>query len=110
MAERKFSELDDYIAAWGLPTAHERLARRAQASMAEIRAFYDAIVPQLDDIIGFLNGFPVDDIPEQYRPLAWTALAACEIDDAVNIWHAPNLDFASDMRTWRVKESQYDYR
>lgn len=95
---------------WGLPTAHERLTRRTEATMVEIEDFYQAIVPRLEEIITFLNQFPVEQIPQQFLPLAYTALAACETDDAVNVWKSPALDIATDMRTWRVKESFYDYR
>lgn len=110
MSQTDFSELNGFVAQWGLPTAHERLVRRTEAPMAEIEHFYQAIVPRLDDIITFLNQFPVDAIPDEYLPLSYLALAACEIDDAINLWKAPTMEYGSDMRTWRVKESLYDYR
>lgn len=110
MSQSDFSDLNEFVAKWGLPTAHKRLARRTEATMGEIESFYQAIVPRLEDIISFLNQFPVDGIPQEFLPLAHTALAACEIDDAVNVWKSPALDYATDMRTWRVKASFYDYR
>ena len=110
MSQPDFSDLNEFVAIWGLPTAHERLGKRSDATMGEIEIFYQAIVPRLEEIITFLNQFPVDQIPDEFLPLACTALAACEIDDAVNIWKSPTLDLAADMRSWRVKESLYDYQ
>ena len=110
MPQPEFSGLNEFVAGWGLPTAHERLIKRSEASMAEIESFYEAIVPRLEEIITFLNRYPVDQIPRDYLPLAYTALAACEIDDAVNVWKSPTLDLATDMCSWRVKESLYDYQ
>lgn len=109
-SNRKFPELDEFVNSWGLSTAHERLVRRSNATMDEIRSFYDAITPKLEEVIDFLNEFPIDKIPEEYLALSYTALAVCEIDDAVNVWHAPVLDYSSDMCAWRVKTRKYDYQ
>ena len=110
MSKADFSDLCEFISQWGLPTAHERLAKRMEASMDEIERFYQAIVPQLEAIIEFLNQFPVDRIPREHLPLAYTALAVCEIDDPVHVWKAPALELSADMRAWRVKENYYDYQ
>jgi hypothetical protein len=109
-SNKKFTELEEFVAAWGLPTAHERLIKRSNATMAEIQSFYDVVTPRLEEIIDFLNQYPIDDIPEECLSLSYTALAVCEIDDAVNVWHAPALDFSSDTCSWRVKKSKYDYQ
>ena len=109
-SNRKFAELEEFVSAWGLSMAHERLIKRSSATMAEIQYFYAAITPRLEEIIDFLNEYPVDDIPPEYLPLSYTALAVCEIDDAMNVWHAPVLDLSSDMCSWRVKKRKYDYQ
>jgi len=105
-----FSELTPFIEIWGLESAHARLDRRSTASMDELVAFHRAIVPRLAEIIDFLNQFPLDEIPDEHKPLAYAALAICEVDDPIHLWKAPNLDLFSDPRLWRVKESYYDYQ
>lgn len=110
MSTPDFSDLQPWIAAWGREDAHERLRIRVAATLAEQQAFHAALVPRLEAIIDFLNRYPLDAIPPEHRPLAWTALAVCEVDDAVNVWKAPVLPHASDPSTWRVKQSPYDYR
>ena len=105
-----FSELGPFIEKWGLETPHERLEHRSTATMSELTAFHEAIVPRLREIIEFLNQYPVDEIPEQHLPLAYAALAVCEVDDAVHMWKAPNLDMYSDPVGWRTKTSYYDYK
>jgi hypothetical protein len=64
---------------------------RAASTMDEIRAFHDAMLPRLRDAIAFLNRFPVTDIPEEHRPLAWAVLAMCEIENPVYKWQGPRL-------------------
>lgn len=104
-----FSELQEFIDEWGHGDAHQRLNRRSSSDFSDIKRFYDAIVPRLGEIIEFLNRFLVDDIPEEYKPLAYMALAACEVDDPVNVWNASELTYNSNAKDWRVKKSFYDY-
>ena len=110
MSTTDFTELQPFIAQWGLASAHDRLHKRMSANMDDLRAFHSAMVPRLEEIIEFLNQFPVDDIPAEHQPLAHAALSVCEVDDAVQIWNAPTLGLSSDARTWRVNGSFYDYR
>lgn len=104
------SVLQPFIDKWGHETAHARLTERMTSSMEELEAFYAAILPRLKEIIDFLNQYPIDDIPEDYRPLAYTTLAVCEVEDAIKVWKTPALELSSDLRTWRVKKSYYDYQ
>ena len=110
MTSPDFSDLDRHVAEWGLETAHARLHKRVSGSLEEQQMFHAAIVPRLEAIIEFLNQFPLTAIPAEHLPLAYTALAVCEVDDAVSQWHAATLGIASDPRTWRVKEHFYDYQ
>jgi hypothetical protein len=100
--------LEAFTREWGLDTAAKRLAKRAGSSIEEIRAFHEAIVPRLQELIDFLNTFPVEEIPAEYRALGFTVLAALETDDPLHIWRRPNLKRASDMRSWYTKTSLYD--
>ena len=104
-----FTDLQEFIGEWGHADAHQRLNKRSNADFSDMKRFYDAVVPRLGEIIEFLNGFPVDDIPEEHQALAWMVLAACEIDDPVNIWNSSELTYNSNAKDWRVKKSFYDY-
>ncbi len=70
-----------------------------ESSIEELRAFHDAIVPRLKELIDFLNTFPVQEIPQQYRPLSYAVLAALATDDAVHIWRRPTLTRSPVPRT-----------
>ena len=105
-----FSDLSGFIGTWGLETAPERLNNRSTANLSEMQAFYDAVTPRLEEIIEFLNQFPVNEIPEEFRPIANMALAVCEVDDAINLWKLSELEYISDPYSWRTKSSYYDYQ
>ena len=105
-----FDDLQKWIELWGLPHAHDRLARRVDSELSDLQAFHEAVSPRLETIIDYLNQFPVDGIPAADQPLAWMALAICEVDDALHTWKANNLDFISDPVSWRTKSAYSDYR
>ncbi len=105
-----FSDLKPYIERWGLPEASQRLRQRVEAELTDLQDFYAAVSPELESIIQYLNQFPVEEIPEADRPLANMILALCEVDDAIHVWKASNLDYISDPVSWRTKTSFNDYR
>jgi hypothetical protein len=107
MTSSNFDDLKDIINIWGLETPHQRLQKRSSSSLPELRAFYDRIVPRLEDILNFLNQFPLHGIPEEYKKLGYTALATLEVDDAINLWKRPTLELAHDIRDWKTKKSFY---
>lgn len=103
-----FSALQRYVATWALPTMQERRNRRLMSTLDELKEFHAAMLPHLEPIIEFLNQFPVDDIPQEHRPLAWLTLAMCEVDDPVCKWRSVTLDEALDPRKFTLKKSFYD--
>ena len=101
--------LDAHKAEWGNADAHQRLSKRSDADYSDIKKFYAAVVPRLEQIMEFLNQYPVNDIPDQFKPLAYMALATCEVDDPVNIWGSSELMYISNAKNWWVKRSFNDY-
>ena len=103
-----FADLEPFVRAWGLPTTHDRTVKRLNSSFAELESFHVAMIPRLDEIIKFLNQFPLDAIPERHQALACTALAMCEVDDAVSQWRAPTSPAAVRPLRFSLKKSFYD--
>lgn len=94
-------------AQWGLPTTAERVAKRTASSMDEIRTFYDAMLPCMEEILEYLNQFPVDALPEDAKPVARTALAMCEVDNPVR-WKSVTLPSGFDVQSMVEKSNFYD--
>jgi hypothetical protein len=46
-----FAELEDYAQTWCLATETERWSARVSASMPQLRDFYDAFFPRLEEAI-----------------------------------------------------------
>ncbi len=104
-----FSELAPFVATWGLPTSVARVARRTGSSMEEIHRFHEAMLPRMDEVIRYLNSFEISSIPEEDLPLAYAALAMCEIDNPVR-WGEVCLSSGYDVLNMLEKETLYDSR
>ena len=105
-----FSELDPFLQIWGLPSSADRVARRATSSIDDLNAFYDAMLPRLEEVITYLNQFPPHEIPAADKPLADAALAMCEVDNAVRKWQAPTLSSGVNILGVIEKKTLYDSR
>jgi hypothetical protein len=76
---------------WALATERERTARRQAASMSEIKAFYDAMVARLKEILNYLNDFPQEDIPPDVQRLFFLSLSLAEIAPAIENFGQPSV-------------------
>ena len=87
---RKFVELQAY-ADWALPTELQRNAKRCASKMSDIQAFYEAIFPQMEAILEYLNGFPLDSMPLPEQRLLYMALSLAEVANAVELFKEPGV-------------------
>ena len=72
---------------WALEGERARTAKKVASSMAEIRAFYDAMMPRLDEIIAYLDGVPGgDERPAPAQRLYLLALSLVEISNLVELY------------------------
>jgi len=92
-----FAGLAPYLD-WALPTEQERHFRRVGATLPEIRAFYDAVMPQIHAIAAHLDTFPgadPDALPPPERSLYNLALAFMEASHPVDLnWQRTDIDDA----------------
>jgi hypothetical protein len=94
MSERqlpeRFQHLEPFLS-WALATERERAARRHATDMAEIRAFYDAMLSRLGEILAFLEEFSAEDIPAEVNQLFLLSLSLAEIAPAVENFGQPGV-------------------
>lgn len=108
MTTPDFSDLTPHIETWGLETRSERVNKHLTSSFEEIKVFHDAIAPRVEEILVFLDQFPVDAIPDEHIKLSYALLALAEIDASVNSWKSAILPYMADPRLWTLKSSFYD--
>ena len=76
---------------WALAKESERRAKRLSSTMDEIQAFYDAIFPQMEAAVAYLNQFPLDLLPEGTQQLYYLTLSLVEVTSAVELYHQPHI-------------------
>lgn len=81
----QFSELKPFVD-WALPTELERSAKRCASEMSDIQAFYGAMFPQMEAIIEYLNGYPLNGMPLPEQRLLYMTLSLAEIANAVELF------------------------
>lgn len=83
---------------WMVPTDRERVERRLSVPFAEVKAFYDDILPELDRILPYLQMRPPTDISQEDANLLNLALSLVEISNAVEIYNQGPVMDGGDLR------------
>ena len=93
-----FEALDPLVARWALPTEQTRYEIRLATPLAELRDFYSAIHPRMDEVMLHLAEFPADDLtalPDATRRLYRLALSYFEASHPIELhWKNQDLDNA----------------
>lgn len=71
---------------WALEPERARTEKREASSMAEIRAFYDALLPRLEAMIRYLEDFRDCDMPAPARNLYLISLSLVEVANLVELY------------------------
>jgi hypothetical protein len=84
-----FEALAPFIDRWAVDTTAARLHARSTASMAEIRAFYDAMLPQAEAAIICIDQHDIRDLPAGHATLAKLVLSLAQAAVAVEMHGQP---------------------
>jgi hypothetical protein len=82
---KEFASLEPFVKKWALATEYERGAQRRSSTAANLKAFYDAILPLVPAILKRADKYPVGKIEGVDRDLFYMALSLVEI--------APHIEF-----------------
>jgi hypothetical protein len=92
-----FALLEPYVHQWCQESEQDRAQTRVSTPMPVLRKFHADLLPHLEDMIRYLNGFPNDPkaLPPDARRLYQLALMAMEVSAPVDLeWENPDLDDA----------------
>lgn len=81
-----FEELEPLVADWSLATHDERYAKRSVVSREELRAFYNAILPRMEEILDKADEYPLGEMPEDVERLFFMALSMAEISPHIELY------------------------
>ena len=101
-----FGDLEAFARDWALPTERERNAQRHRASIAEIKAFYDAMLERIDAVMAHLNRFEMDGLPPCEQRLLDLALSLAEVAPAIEFYKQPAVIDGYDSRRFVPRPGQ----
>jgi len=92
-----FATLEPYVHQWCQESEQDRARTRVSTPMPVLREFHAELMPHLEDMIRYLNGFPndVEALPPDARRLYQLALMVMEVSAPVDLqWDSPDLEEA----------------
>ncbi len=81
-----FSDLEQFVAGWALPTRAQRYEARLSKPFDELVTFYDAVAPKAEEAIAYLNGLDIDDLPDDATTLLRLLYSMILVSYAVNVF------------------------
>jgi len=99
-----FAELEGFAAAWCLATETERWNARMASTMTEMREFYDAFFPRLEEAIEYCDKFTLDGLPDDALNLLHMIYSLIMVAMAVEVMHQPAPVSAADAVMIRTDE------
>jgi hypothetical protein len=108
---KEFVDLQRFIAdGWARPSEHARLVRRVSSSVAEIKDFYETLLPRMEAIVQYLDRHPLDGVPENDRPLLYLALAFMDVAPSWEMYKAPDVpEPAYDIERMHIVDQPYPW-
>lgn len=86
-----FEALEPFVQDWVLADAAARMAKRQGSSMADIRSFYDVIVPLGEQALDYLRDYKLGELTPQGEKLLKLMLSLAEIGPAVEWFNNPQV-------------------
>lgn len=84
-----FAELEKYAQTWCLATESERWNARVNSTMPQLREFYEAFFPRLEEAIDYCDKFALDGLPDDALNLLHLIYSLIMVAMAVEVMHQP---------------------
>ena len=81
-----FSSLEPYVAKWALGTSKQRHLARLNSTKQDLQAFYDAILPEMRNLLAALDQYPLGSLPEELHKLYWLSLSFAEVAPHIELY------------------------
>ena len=86
-----FTDLERFVSGWVLPDAAARMAKRQASTIADLRAFYDAMLPRGEAALVWLRDYSLGTLPAAGENLLRLMLMLAEAAPAVEWYDDPRV-------------------
>jgi hypothetical protein len=89
----QFAALEPFVEVWALKTEQARHENLVAHSIADLRRFYDAMLPRMDEITLYLNRYPLDAMPDEATTLFNMAMTFMESAHPIDLrWRTTDIE------------------
>ncbi|MEQ9088836.1 MAG: hypothetical protein RLQ26_08850 [Alphaproteobacteria bacterium] len=81
-----FEKLEPLSEKWALATQNERQKVRRESTTEELQAFYDAMMPRLEDALDKADEYPLGEMPEDVEQLFFMTLSLAEVAPHIELY------------------------
>lgn len=99
---KSFYPLTGFTNKWVLPSEAERHQTRLTTTLEELTLFYDAMLPEMEKIIGYLNGFDLKELNEENQNLLLLSLSFIEVSTSIEFFKSSTVPDGFDHRRFNV--------
>lgn len=106
----QFEKLSPWVADWALSTEQARYLKLHSVTFAQLKAFYDAMLPEMDAIMLFLTNQPVEGMASDAENLYKLAMTFAETAHPLDLgWKDTDFPsaFAWDRLEFRSVSTQF---
>ena len=101
---RDFADLERFVERWSLATERERYAQRLASPIQEMKDFYAAMFPRVDDALAHCDRFALDEMPDDAARLLQLVHSFVMVSFPVEVWRRPRIPDVGDAQLERVVE------
>jgi hypothetical protein len=99
----EFSSLEHLVPEWAIEDGHARYVKRVNSSMDEIQSFYDAVFPQAEEAVAYIDKFDyAEPLPEDVANLRNLLYSLITVSLAVELWKQPRVKHSAKTILTRV--------
>lgn len=89
-----FAELEPFVAEWALANERDRYLKLHASTLAQLKVFYDAMLPRMDAVMEFLKSQPLEGMAPEAENLYRLAMTFAETAHPLDLgWK--DVDFPS---------------
>jgi hypothetical protein len=89
MLPAEFADLEPFAERWSLETESARWDERMSSTMDAMQAFYDAMLPRVEEAIAYCDKFPLNDMPDDAVNLLRMVYSFVVVSFPVELWRQP---------------------
>lgn len=104
-----FEALEPFLSPWCCDTSAERIQVRCESSMADIRAFYDAMLDHADEALDVIESHPIGEMPDDVARLAKLLLGLAQASVAVELHGQPRAPDAPYPNSIKLVRSTFPF-